>query len=269
MIRDFTLGQYFPANSPIHRLDAACKIIFTFIYIVFVFIVNNFWGYGFLAIFTLFIIIISKVPLKLILRGLRPVLIFMIITAGLNMFMTGSTVIWSYGFLKITSEGIIYGVKMVLRIVFLVTGTSVLTFTTSPVALTDGLEKLFKPLGIFHFPYHEIAMMMTIALRFIPTLIEETDKIMKAQTARGADFETGNIVTRAKALIPLLIPLFINSFKRADELATAMESRCYNGGVNRTRMNASKAGKLDLCGAVIMILFGAAIITINYFGVKI
>ena len=190
----------------------------------------------------------------------------MVMTAVLNMFMTGSTVIWSYGILKITTEGIEYGIKMVLRIVFLVTGTSILTFTTSPVALTDGLEKLFKPLGVFHFPYHEIAMMMTIALRFIPTLVEETDKIMKAQTSRGADFETGNIITRAKALIPLLIPLFINSFKRADELATAMESRCYNGGVNRTRLNASKAGKLDLYGAVIMIIFGVIVILLNILG---
>lgn len=263
MIKDFTLGQFFPADSYIHKLDAACKIIFTFIYIIFVFIVDNFWGYGFLALFTFVIIKISKVPFRLILRGLKPVLIFMALTAVLNMFMTGETVIWSFGFLKITKEGVEYGIKMVLRIAFLVTGTSILTFTTSPVALTDGLEKLFKPLGVFHFPYHEIAMMMTIALRFIPTLLEETDKIMKAQTSRGADFETGNLITRAKALIPLLIPLFINSFKRADELATAMESRCYNGGVNRTRMNASKAGVLDLYGAVIMVLFGAVIIILN------
>lgn len=263
MIRDFTLGQFYPANSYIHKLDAACKIIFTFIYIIFVFIADNFFGYAFLAIFTLIIIKLSKVPLKLILRGLKPVVIFMAITAVLNMFMTGETVIWHYGFLKITSEGLMYGIKMVLRIAFLVTGTSILTFTTSPVALTDGLEKLFKPLGIIHFPYHEIAMMMTIALRFIPTLLEETDKIMKAQTARGADFETGNLISRAKALIPLLIPLFINSFKRADELATAMESRCYNGGVDRTRLNASKAGLSDALGAVVMIIFGAIIIMLN------
>ena len=230
MLKDITLGQYFPGNSFIHRLDAMIKLILSAVYLVIIFLIKNFYGYGLLAAFTLFTIIISTVPLKFVLKGIKPLLWFIIFTAILNLFMTGGTVIWQFGFLKLTKEGISFAVFMILRIVFLVLGTSLLTYTTSPIALTDGIERLLTPFGKMGLPTHELAMMMSIALRFIPTLLEETDKIMKAQMARGADFQSGNLIKRAKALIPLLVPLFISAFRRADELAIAMECRCYRGG---------------------------------------
>ena len=263
MLKDITLGQYFPGSSFIHRLDARIKIILSMVYLVVVFLIGNFYGYGFLALFTYVMIKSSKVPLKFILRGIKPLVFFIVFTAILNVFMTGGNVIWSFGFLKITYEGIRYAIFMVFRILFLMLGTSMLTYTTSPIALTDGIERLLKPFSKIGLPSHELAMMMTIALRFIPTLLEETDKIMKAQMARGADFETGNLMSRAKALIPLLVPLFVSAFRRADELAVAMECRCYRGGENRTRLNEPKMGRLDAYAIIIMIVFTAVIAALN------
>jgi energy-coupling factor transport system permease protein len=263
VLKDITLGQYFPGNSPLHRLDAMMKIILSIIYLMIVFVVQNFYGYTLLALFTLLIIFISTVPLKFVLKGLKPLVIFILFTAVLNLFMTSGTIIWQWGFLRLTREGIVYAISMVFRIIFLVLGTSLLTYTTSPIALTDGIERLLTPFGKMGLPTHELAMMMSIALRFIPTLLEETDKIMKAQTARGADFESGNLLKRAKALIPLLVPLFISAFRRADELAIAMECRCYRGGKNRTRLKESKVGIIDYYASAVLIVFFVMIILAN------
>ena len=264
MLKDITLGQYFPGNSFVHKMDAMIKLIITFAYLILIFMVQNFYGYAVIAVFVSIVILISKVPVKFVIKGLRPILIFIIFTAFLNLFMTGGEqVIWQWRFLRLTREGISYCVSMILRIVFLVTGTSMLTYVTSPIALTDGIERLLKPLEKLGFPTHELAMMMSIALRFIPVLLEETDKIMKAQTARGADFETGSLVRRAKALIPLLVPLFISAFRRADELAVAMECRCYRGGAGRTRLHKAKIGLRDCAACVIMGLFMVGLIILN------
>lgn len=266
MLKDITLGQYFPGNSFIHRLDAMIKLILSAVYLVIIFLIKNFYGYGLLAAFTLFTIIISTVPLKFVLKGIKPLLWFIIFTAILNLFMTGGTVIWQFGFLKLTKEGISFAVFMILRIVFLVLGTSLLTYTTSPIALTDGIERLLTPFGKMGLPTHELAMMMSIALRFVPTLLEETDKIMKAQAARGADFTSGSLIKRAKALLPLLVPLFISAFRRADELAIAMESRCYRGGEGRTKLNPSKIGANDFIGLFIVMVFAALVVSTNFVG---
>ena len=237
MIRDITLGQYYPGKSLIHRLDARTKIIATLLYIIELFIVNNFWGFliAGAALFT--VIALSKVPVKFIFRGLTAVFLIIAFTVILNMFMVDGRVLWQWKFLKITYEGISRAAFMAVRLVLLIIGTSMMTLTTKPIELTDGIEKLLSPLSKIGFPSHEIALMMTIALRFIPTLMEETDKIIKAQQARGADFESGNLLQRAKSLIPILIPLFVSSFRIAQDLALAMESRCYHGGKGRTRMN--------------------------------
>ncbi|NFP92214.1 energy-coupling factor transporter transmembrane component T family protein [Clostridium sporogenes] len=237
MIKDITIGQYIPGDSFVHKLDPRVKIIISLIYIIDLFIVNNFKGYIFIVIFTLVAILISQIKFKYIYKGLKPILILVIITAILNLFLTpGDTLLFKWKFITIYKEGVRLAIFMVLRLVFLIMGTSLLTLTTSPIELTDGIEKLLNPFRKIGVPAHELAMMMTIALRFIPTLMDETDKIMKAQMARGADFESGNLIQRAKNLIPLLVPLFISSFRRADELAMAMEARCYRGGEGRTRM---------------------------------
>ena len=260
MIRDITLGQYYPGDSPIHRLDARTKIIATFLYIIELFIVNNFWGF-LIAGAALFIVIgISRVPLKFIFRGLSAVFIIIAFTVILNLFMTDGRVLWQWKFLKLTYEGIIRAAFLAIRLVLLIIGTSMMTLTTKPVELTDGIEKLLSPFSKIGLPSHEIALMMTIALRFIPTLMEETDKIIKAQQARGADFESGNLLQRAKNLIPILIPLFISSFRIAQELALAMEARCYHGGKGRTRMNEIRFDRWDGLAAVLMVVFLAAII---------
>jgi len=264
MLKDITLGQYFPGKSLIHRLDARVKIILSILYLVIVFTIQNFWGYALLLLFTIAIIKISTVPIKFVAKGIKPLLFFIVLTAILNVFMTAGTPIWSFWILTVTYEGLEYAVLMILRIVFLVLGTSMLTYTTSPIALTDGIEQLLKPFSKIGVPAHELAMMMTIALRFIPTLLEETDKIMKAQTARGADFESGNLMERAKALIPLLVPLFISAFRRADELAIAMECRCYRGGENRTRLNEPKASIIDFWAIITFVFMQAAIILLNF-----
>jgi energy-coupling factor transport system permease protein len=226
----------------------------SFIFIVVLFIVNNFTGYIFIALFTLSVIGISKIPLKYIFKGIKPILWIIVFTAALNAFLTPGEPIFQVGPVKMTDKGLYLAVFMVLRLVFLIVGTSLLTLTTSPIALTDGIERLLNPFRVIGVPAHELAMMMTIALRFIPTLLDETDKIMKAQMARGADFESGNIIKRAKNLVPLLVPLFISSFRRADDLAMAMEARCYRGGEGRTRLKQLRIEKRDVVAVTVMLL---------------
>lgn len=255
MLKDITIGQYIPGDSLIHRLDPRAKILIVIIYMTALFIINNLFGYYFILLFSLNIILLSRIPIKYYLKGLKPLLLIIILTVGLHIFMTPGTVVLPLGPLAITREGIRQGVFMGTRLILLVTVTSVLTLTTTPIALTDGIEKLLNPFKKIGVPAHELAMMMTIALRFIPTLIEETDKIMKAQMARGADFESGNILRRAKALIPLLVPLFLSAFRRADDLAMAMEARCYRGGENRTRMKQLIYTSMDTAALFITVVF--------------
>ncbi|ADL68034.1 transporter [Thermoanaerobacterium thermosaccharolyticum] len=246
MLKNITIGQYIPGDTFIHRLDPRVKIILSIIFIISLFIITKFSGYVFISLFILGSIYISKIPLGYIFKGLKPILVILILTVGLNIFFTpGGILLASIGPLKITSNGVRLALFMGLRLIFLIVGTSLLTLTTSPIALTDGIESLLNPFRRIGMPAHELAMMMTIALRFIPTLLEETDKIMKAQIARGADFESGNLMKRAKNLIPLLVPLFISAFRRADELAVAMEARCYRGGFNRTKLKQLKVSIID------------------------
>ena len=260
MLRDITLGQYYPGNSWVHSLDARIKIIATIVYIVALFIVDNFYGFIISAVALGAVIAVSKVPLRFILRGLKPVFIIIIFTFVLNLFMVKGDVIWSLGFLHITRQGVRTAVFLGIRLVLLIIGSSMLTLTTKPISLTDGIEKLLSPMKKIGVPAHELAMMMTIALRFIPTLLEETDKIMKAQQARGADFESGNLIRRAKSLIPILVPLFISAFRIASELAMAMEARCYRGDEGRTRMNEMKLEGRDAVAGLLLAAFLAATI---------
>ena len=264
MIRDITLGQYYPGKSPIHRLDARTKIIATLLFIVEIFVVNNFWGFLITAVAMFAVIGVSKVPLKFIFRGLTAIFLIILFTFIINLFMVDGRVLWHWRFLTITYEGLRRAFFMAVRLILLIIGSSILTLCTKPIELTDGLEKLLKPLSKIGVPSHEIALMMTIALRFIPTLMEETDKIIKAQEARGADFESGNIIQRAKSLIPILIPLFISSFRIAQELALAMEARCYHGGDGRTRMNEIHFKKGDVVAAILLLAFLAIIILSRY-----
>ncbi len=264
MIRDITLGQYYPGDSPVHRLDARTKIIGTLLYIIELFIVNNYWGFVIAAAALFAVIALSRVPVKFIFRGLSAVFIIIAFTFLLNLFMVDGRVLWHWKFLTITYEGLSRACFMAIRLVLLIIGSSMMTLTTKPIELTDGLEKLLKPFGLIGLPTHEIALMMTIALRFIPTLMEETDKIIKAQEARGADFESGNLLQRAKSLIPILIPLFISSFRIAQDLALAMEARCYHGGSGRTRMNEIHFGKGDVVAAILMMVFLAVIIASRF-----
>lgn len=267
MLKDITLGQYFPGNSFIHRLDPRTKLIMLVVYIVALFVAVSWISYGVMLAFLILCIAVSRIPLKSILKGMKPLLVILVFTGLLNLFLTdGNTVLVSFWVITITLEGIVRAVLMVARILMLVTGTFLLTYTTSPIALTDGLEALMSPLKKLRLPVHELAMMMCIALRFIPTLIEETDKIMSAQKARGADFETGNLLQRVKALIPILIPLFISAFRRADELATAMECRCYHGGDGRTKMKLLRYSLWDFETFAIGAVLLAGIITLAWFG---
>lgn len=271
MLKDITIGQYIPGKSPIHKMDARVKIIITIIYIIILFIVKTPISYSILTVYTITLIMISSIPLKYILKGLRPMLWIFIFTMIFNLFMTPGKPIFLipiYRFsLTITQEGVNISVLLVLRLAYLMVISSILTLTTSPLQLTDGIEKLLSPLKRIKMPSHEIAMMMTIAIRFIPTLSEESDKIMKAQKARGADFDTGGIIKRAKAMIPILVPLFVSAFRRAEELATAMEARCYNGGENRTRMKESHVTSIDIKAcivfAVCMLILAAAELVIE------
>lgn len=245
MFKDITIGQYFPGESIVHRFDPRLKIITMIFFIISLFFINTFIPYIFVAIYLFIIIKIANLPLKVVLKGLKPLRWILLITFVINIFFLPGEPLLKFGFLTISKEGLKTACLMAIRLMFLVLGTSLLTYTTSPIELTDGIEALLKPMKKIGVPSHEIAMMMTIALRFIPTLIEETDKIMKAQMARGADFESGNIIKRSKNLVPLLVPLFVNSFRRADELATAMEARCYRGGVGRTKMKVLVLEKYD------------------------
>lgn len=255
MIRDITLGQYYPERSVIHRLDARTKILGTLLYIIEIFLVNSFAGFG-LVILALGVLIgISKVPVRFIFKGLKAVVFIILLTFVLNLFMFDGTVLWHWKFLTITYEGLYRSCFMALRLILLIIGTSMLTLTTKPMELTDGLEKLLKPFNRFGLPSHEIALMMSIALRFIPTLLEETDKIMKAQQARGADFESGSLIQRVKNMIPILIPLFVGSFRIAQDLALAMEARCYHGGVGRTRMKEIVFSRRDGVAGVLLAVF--------------
>ena len=260
MIRDITLGQYYPGNSVIHKLDPRIKIMATLLYIVALFVVNDFPGFIVAVVLLEAVIIISKVPRRYIWRGLKPVLIIIAFTLIVNIFMINGEVLWQFGVLHITREGLRMAAFVGIRLVLLIIGSSMLTLTTRPIGLTDGIEALLSPFKKVGLPAHELAMMMTIALRFIPTLLEETDKIIKAQQARGADFESGNILRRAKSLIPILVPLFISAFRIAQDLAMAMEARCYGGDVKRTRMNAMKFAKRDLIATIIFCAFMAVIV---------
>ena len=263
MLKDITLGQYFPGETIVHKTDPRAKILIALIYIVITFCVSNFWGYLALFAFVAMCIYISKIPPIFVVKGLKPIMVFIIITGLFNLFLTSGEVVWQLGFLKITKEGIRFAAFMVLRLTFLIFGTSLLTLTTSPLSLTDGMEHLLKPFKKIGVPAHELSMMMSIALRFIPTLMEETDKIMKAQAARGADFETGSLVQRAKAMIPILVPLFISAFRRADELATAMECRCYHGGDGRTALHELRFKKRDAAAFAAVGVLVAAVILLN------
>ena len=255
MIKDITIGQYIPGDTAVHNLDPRIKIIITFVFITLLFFVGNYFSYLYIVAFMGLAIGLSKISLKFIVKGLKPLIVIIALTVILNAFMTQGEVIYRIWGLSITKEGLYQAGFMGLRLIFLITGASLLTLTTSPIALTDGIEKLLNPLKRIGVPAHELAMMMTIALRFIPTLLEETDKIMKAQMARGADFETGNLINRAKAMVPLLVPLFISAFRRADELALAMEARCYRGGEKRTRMKQLKLEFRDYSAMMIIAVF--------------
>jgi len=264
MLTNITIGQYYPADSPVHSLDPRFKLVSALAFIILLFLVKNFWGFIFSAACIFAVIKISRVPPLFLLRGLRGILFILLFTAALNIFFTpGNTVLFQFHALTITLEGLTLAGTMGVRLCLLIIGSSLLTLTTSPIELTDAIEYLLKPLKRVGVPAHEIAMMMTIALRFIPTLMEEMEKIMKAQSARGADFDTGGIIKRARSLIPLLAPLFISSFRRADELAMAMEARCYRGDVNRTRMKVLKLSRLDYRAVPFMCLFAAGIFAIN------
>jgi len=267
MLKDITLGQYFPGKSVIHRLDPRTKLVLLVVYIVALFLAVNWISYGIMLAFLGVSIALSNVPLKSFVKGMKPLMFILVFTAILNLFFTaGETVLISFLGITITLEGVVRAFFMLIRILMLVTGTFLLTYTTSPISLTDGLEALLSPLKKLRIPVHELSMMMCIALRFIPTLIEETDKIMSAQKARGVDFESGKLIQRVKALIPILVPLFISAFRRADELATAMECRCYQGGDGRTKMKLLRYKLLDIKAYGIGILLIAAICVLRSFG---
>ena len=264
MLKDITLGQYFPMDSVVHRMDARYKIIITM-----VFLVMLFWGQHLTSLLAglLFVVvatICSKIPPKMLLKSIKPIVPVLVITGVLNLFLlSGGKVLWEWKFIKLTEQGVQTSVFMLVRICLLIAGTSLLTYTTSPIVLTDAIESLLSPLKKLEMPVHELAMMMTIALRFIPTLIEETDKIMAAQKARGADMESGSLIQRAQALVPILIPLFVSAFRRAEELALAMECRCYHGGEGRTRLRQLKSGLRDYVALGLTLLLFAAVITLN------
>lgn len=266
MLKDITLGQYFPGDTIVHRLDPRIKILLTIVYIIALFVAKSYISYAVMIAVLISCIVLSNVNPKNLVRGLKPLLIIIIFTGFLNMFYTSGKVLVEFWVFKITEEGVRNAVFMILRIVMLVMGTFLLTYTTAPIALTDGMESLMNPLKKIKVPVHELAMMMSIALRFIPTLIEETDKIMSAQKARGADFETGSLMQRAKALLPLLVPLFVSAFRRADELAIAMECRCYHGGEGRTRMKKLECQRHDIVALVLGIVLLAGIIVLARFG---
>lgn len=266
MLRDITLGQYYPVDSVLHRLDPRTKLFGTLVYIISLFAAGGAAAYGLAAVFLAAAIRLSRVPVKFIVRGLKSILILLLISVSFNLFLTPGTPVFQIGFLKMTWEGVQFAAFMALRLIFLVLGSTILTLTTTPNQLTDGLEKSLGFLKRVGVPVHEISMMMSIALRFIPTLIEETDKIMSAQKARGADFDSGNLLQKAKALVPLLVPLFISAFRRADELAVAMECRCYHGGEGRTRLRQLKLTGMDYAALVLAVALCVAVGVLGRFG---
>ena len=255
MLKDITLGQYYQADSVLHRMDPRVKLTATLLYIVSLFIVKNYIGYMIAAIFLLLCILLSKVPVKFMIRGMKSLLILMVIASIFNLISVPGEVLFTVWKFNISKEGIITAIKMVIRLVFLIMGSSVMTLTTTPNNLTDGLERVMKPLKVIKVPVHEIAMMMSIALRFIPILMEETDKIMKAQMARGVDFETGGLIKKAKNMVPLLVPLFVSAFRRANDLAMAMEARCYMGGEGRTKMKPLKYERRDILAYIVLLIY--------------
>lgn len=264
MIRDITIGQYYPAESRIHKLDPRVKIVCTLFFLVSLFVQNSLLGYVIATVFLGTVIRMSKVPLKFILKGLKPIMILLMFTVVMNLFLTrGGETLVHFWIFTVTEGGLRTSIFMAVRLMYLVAGSSIMTFTTSPNGLTDGMEKLLHPLNKINVPVHEVAMMMSIALRFIPILLEETDKIMKAQIARGADFESGNIIQRAKAMIPILVPLFVSAFRRANDLAMAMEARCYHGGEGRTKMKPLKYKKRDVTAYIVTLIYFSAIFVIG------
>jgi len=262
MLREITLGQYYPADSVLHRLDPRVKLVATILFLVSLFVVQG-WGYLICTGFLISVILLSKVPFRYMVRGLRAIFIVILITVVLNLFLTNGTVLWSFGILKITQEGVYNAVFMALRLIYLILGASVMTLTTTPNKLTDAIESLLSPLNAIKVPVHEMAMMMSIALRFIPILIEEADKIMKAQMARGADFESGNVLRRIRAMVPILVPLFVSAFRRANDLALAMEARCYHGGSGRTHMKPLKYDSRDVKAYIIVFAYFGVIIAVR------
>ena len=261
MLKDITIGQFFPGDSLIHRLDPRFKIIITLIFIVMLFIGDSVWCLVLGAVFTVMAVLMSKIPVKMFAKSIKPLLPFLLITALLNLFfVTSGEVCWQWKFIKITTGGINISLFMIVRIVLLISGSSLLTYTTSPITLTDAIERLLSPLKKLKFPVHELAMMMSIALRFIPTLIEETDRIMAAQKARGAELDSGKLMARVKNMISIMLPLFVSAFRRADELASAMECRCYNGGEGRTRLRQLKAAPRDFAALAVTVIFLGVII---------
>ena len=265
MLRDITLGQYYPVSSPIHRLDPRVKLMGTLVYIVAIFLADSIWGYALAVLFLAAVIILSKVPFGHILKGLKAIIIIVIFTVVFNLFLTPGEELFHIWKLTVTKEGLRQAVFMSIRLLCLVMGASLMTFTTTPTALTDGMEKGLGFLKVFKVPVHSVAMMMSIALRFIPILMEETDKIMKAQSARGADFDTGGLVKKAKAMVPLLVPLFVSAFGRAEDLAQAMEARCYHGGKGRTKLHPLKYSGRDYIAYLIIAAFLAGMILLKIF----
>lgn len=265
MLRDITFGQYYPTLSPLHKLDARTKLLCSVMYIILIFFIYSYVGYILCAFFVVMLALIGKIPIKTLLKSVKAVLFLVIFVTIINIFFyNGEKLLWSFWKIKIYTDGLIFASKMALRLIMLVTGPAMLTFTTTPMELTDGMESLMSPLKLIKFPVHDIAIIMSIALRMIPSLIEETDKIIMAQKARGADFDTGNIFKRAKALIPVLIPLFVGAFRRADELALALDARCYNATPNRTKYKLLKFGPNDLFAVIIFLGFAALILLDKY-----
>ena len=263
MLRDITIGQYYPASSVLHRLDPRTKLAGTMLYLLSLFMTDSVVGYAIATVFLVSSIKLSKVPFRFIVKGLKAIIILLVLSVSFNLFLTPGEPLFEFGFIRITIEGIKTAGFMAIRLIYLVIGSSLMTLTTTPNALTDGLEKSLGFMKRFGVPVHEIAMMMSIALRFIPILVEETDKIMKAQTARGADFESGGLVKKAKAMVPLLVPLFLSAFRRAADLAMAMEARCYHGGEGRTRMRPLRYGSLDKKAYIILIIYFTAMALTN------
>ena len=267
MIRDITVGQYYPADSVLHRLDPRSKLVGTLLFIISVFLFRTIPGYAVATLFLGAMIFLSKIPPRFIFKGLKAIFVILLFTMFFNIIFTPGEVLWKWWVIRVTKEGLILAGRMAIRLIYLVIGSSLMTLTTTPNQLTDGLERLLRPLNKIHVPVHEISMMMSIALRFIPILLEETDKIMKAQIARGADFETGNIIQKAKNMIPLLVPLFISAFRRANDLALAMEARCYHGGEHRTQMKPLRYQGIDRLAYIVLLFYFAVAIAFRVLGI--